>query len=134
MSKVIKVTDDEVFVGTDGGQIVKIEKNKMTWFASVGDEVDVFTSNEETIIVKKENKKSSTIQIVDSKRPVNKLAYVLLALFFGGIGIHKFFAGNTGTGILYLLFCWTLVPGIIAFIEALVACGMQADKNGNIYF
>lgn len=96
MSKVIKVTDDEVFVGTDGGQIVKIEKNKMTWFASVGDEVDVFTSNEETIIVKKENKKSSTIQIVDSKRPVNKLAYVLLALFFGGIGIHKFFAGNTG--------------------------------------
>lgn len=134
MSKVIKVTDDEVFVGTDGGQIVKIEKNKMNWFASVGDEVDVFTSNEETIIVKKENKKSSTIQIVDSKRPVNKLAYVLLALFFGGIGIHKFFAGNTGAGILYLLFCWTLVPGIIAFIEALVACGMQADKNGNIYF
>ena len=134
MSKVIKVTDDEVFVGTDGGQIVKIEKNKMNWFASVGDEVDVFTSNEETMIVKKENKKSSTIQIVDSKRPVNKLAYVLLALFLGGIGIHKFFAGNTGAGILYLLFCWTLIPGIIAFIEALVACGMQADKNGNIYF
>ena len=134
MSKVIKVTDDEVFVGTDGGQIVKIEKNKMNWFASVGDEVDVFTSNEETIIVKKENKKSSTIQIVDSKRPVNKLAYVLLALFLGGIGIHKFFAGNTGAGILYLLFCWTFIPGIIAFIEALGACGIQTDENGNIYF
>lgn len=42
---------------------------------------------------------------------------LLLDLFLGGIGIHRFYLGETGAGILYLLFCWTAIPGIIAFIE-----------------
>lgn len=45
---------------------------------------------------------------------------ILLALFLGGIGAHKFYLGSTGLGVLYLLFCWTFIPGIIAFIEFLV--------------
>jgi hypothetical protein len=36
----------------------------------------------------------------------------LLALFLGGFGIHKFYLGRTGMGILYLLLCWTFVPAI----------------------
>lgn len=43
---------------------------------------------------------------------------VLLALFLGGLGIHKFYLGKTSLGIIYLLFFWTLIPGIIALIEA----------------
>ena len=46
-------------------------------------------------------------------KEVNKLAYVLLAFFVGSFGIHKFYAGKTGMGIVYLLFCWTGIPGII---------------------
>lgn len=42
---------------------------------------------------------------------------VLLAAFLGGIGIHRFYLGKTVSGILYLLFCWTGIPGIIAFFE-----------------
>jgi predicted RNA-binding Zn-ribbon protein involved in translation (DUF1610 family) len=45
---------------------------------------------------------------------------VVLALLLGGIGIHKFYLGRIGWGIVYLLFCWTFVPAIIAFIEALI--------------
>lgn len=42
----------------------------------------------------------------------------ILAVFLGGIGIHKFYLRKTKQGILYLLFCWTYIPGILALIEA----------------
>ena len=42
---------------------------------------------------------------------------VLLALFLGGLGIHKFYLGQPGLGVLYILFCWTYIPSIIALIE-----------------
>ena len=44
---------------------------------------------------------------------------VLLALFLGGFGIHKFWLGEIVLGVLYLLFCWTFIPTIIALIECL---------------
>jgi len=44
----------------------------------------------------------------------------LLALFLGGFGAHHFYLGHTGLGILYLLFFWTFIPAMVAFIEALV--------------
>jgi len=43
----------------------------------------------------------------------------LLALFLGGIGVHKFYLGQNGQGILYLLFFWTWIPAILALIEAI---------------
>ena len=63
---------------------------------------------------------------------VNKLAYVLIALLFGGIGIHKFYSGKVGLGIVYLLFCWTFIPAIIALIEAIIAATKKQDSEGNI--
>lgn len=56
----------------------------------------------------------------------------MLAFFFGGIGVHKFYAGKIGTGVLYLLFSWTLIPALIAFIEFIVGLCKKADANGNI--
>ncbi len=47
----------------------------------------------------------------------SKSVAILLAFFLGGIGIHKFYLGENVAGILYILFCWTLIPGIIAFFE-----------------
>jgi len=42
---------------------------------------------------------------------------ILLAFFLGGIGIHRFYLGQTNKGILYLIFCWTLIPSLIALID-----------------
>lgn len=44
---------------------------------------------------------------------------ILLALFLGGIGAHKFYLERPLQGLIYLVFCWTFIPAIIAMIEAL---------------
>ncbi len=49
----------------------------------------------------------------------------LLALFFGGFGVHKFYLGQTAQGLLYFLFFWTFIPAIIAFFEAIVLFTMN---------
>ena len=50
----------------------------------------------------------------------SKVVAALLAILLGGLGIHKFYLGQTGAGIFYLLFCWTYVPGILALIEGII--------------
>ena len=47
-------------------------------------------------------------------------AAILLALLLGGLGAHKFYLGRMGWGILYLIFCWTFIPAVIALVEAII--------------
>ena len=67
------------------------------------------------------------------KRAVHKVVYALLAIFLGWLGIHKFYAGKPVQGIIYILFSWTGIPAIIAFIEGIVALLKESDVYGNIY-
>lgn len=41
----------------------------------------------------------------------------VLALFLGGFGAHKFYLRKWKYGILYLLFFWTMIPGLIGIAE-----------------
>jgi TM2 domain-containing membrane protein YozV/predicted RNA-binding Zn-ribbon protein involved in translation (DUF1610 family) len=50
----------------------------------------------------------------------SKVVAGILGIFLGGIGVHKFYLGNTGLGLLYLIFCWTFIPAIIGFIEGII--------------
>lgn len=50
----------------------------------------------------------------------SKIAAGLLAIFLGSIGIHKFYLGKVGMGILYICFCWTGIPAFVAFIEGII--------------
>ncbi|RMW96816.1 NINE protein [Allofranklinella schreckenbergeri] len=60
----------------------------------------------------------------------SRIAAALFAFFLGGVGGHKFYLGQVGMGILYLVFCWTFVPALIAFIEFIVFLTMSdADFN-----
>ena len=63
---------------------------------------------------------------------VNKIAYLVLALLLGGIGIHKFYAGYRIAGVVYLLFCWTGIPPILSLIDFIIGCCKPADINGTI--
>lgn len=57
--------------------------------------------------------------------PKSKTVAALLALLLGGIGAHHFYLGNTVLGIIYLVCCWTLIPGLLAFVEAIVFLTMS---------
>ncbi|WP_294403584.1 NINE protein [uncultured Clostridium sp.] len=58
----------------------------------------------------------------------SKVAAGLLGIFLGGLGIHKFYLGKIGLGIVYLIFCWTYIPSIIGFIEGIIYL-CQNDHN-----
>jgi TM2 domain-containing membrane protein YozV len=42
---------------------------------------------------------------------------VLLALFLGWLGVHHFYLGRVGLGVLYVCFSWTGIPAILGIIE-----------------
>ena len=50
----------------------------------------------------------------------SRVAAGILGIFLGGFGVHKFYMGKIGMGILYLLFCWTFIPGLIGFVEGII--------------
>ncbi|MEZ4430174.1 MAG: NINE protein [Nannocystaceae bacterium] len=52
----------------------------------------------------------------------------ILAFFFGWMGGHKFYLGQTGAGILYLLFWWTTIPAILGIIEFIILALMDKDE------
>jgi len=66
--------------------------------------------------------------------PISEKGFVptiLLCFFLGGFGIHRFYAGKAGTGILMLLTfgglgIWTLIDFI------LIACSKFTDGNGAV--
>lgn len=60
----------------------------------------------------------------------NKTVATLLAFFVGGLGVHKFYLGETTAGVVYLLFSWTLIPGIIAFFE-LIGLLVMSEQSFN---
>lgn len=63
----------------------------------------------------------------------NRIVAALLALFLGGLGIHKFYLGKVGMGIIYLIFCWTGIPCIISIIEAIIYLTMSDTKFAQKY-
>lgn len=62
------------------------------------------------------------IDLHDSPRAEDgksRLTAAVLALLLGGLGLHKFYLGAWGWGVVHLLLCWTFVPAVVAFIEGI---------------
>lgn len=65
----------------------------------------------------------------------SRVAFILLGLFLGGLGIHNFYAGYTGRGIAQLLITifvgWLILPllavGLWILIEVIV---VDSDSSG----
>jgi TM2 domain-containing membrane protein YozV len=49
-----------------------------------------------------------------------KIAAAIFAILLGTFGVHKFYLGKTGQGILYAMFFWTGIPTVLGIIEGVV--------------
>ena len=57
----------------------------------------------------------------------NRVVALILILVAWPLGIHKFYLGSNFAGIMYLLFSWTLIPGILSFFEFLGLAFMSEE-------
>lgn len=158
MNKIIKIEGDVILIGMENGTIKEVRREDCSNFIpNIGDIVELFNTETKVIVTKKEvvkpkesnipaggiNINLSNAQNTQTQQPayysnnvnlhaVNKIAYLVLALLLGGIGIHKFYAGYSGAGVMYLLFCWTGIPLILSLIDFIIGCCKPADINGTI--
>jgi TM2 domain-containing membrane protein YozV len=59
---------------------------------------------------------------------LNKVALLLITFCFGGLGAHKFYQKKYLLGVLYLLFFWTYIPTLVAWVEFIIyACKSEAE-------
>lgn len=92
--------------------------------------------------------RTTIIKEVPVNKGVNRVVYILLAFFFGTLGVHRFYAGHAFAGICYLLcsiigwsLTWFLGIGFIILGIELIFClydivraaFASADANGQIH-
>ncbi|MBI2847207.1 MAG: TM2 domain-containing protein [Chloroflexi bacterium] len=66
---------------------------------------------------------------MEGASPKSRLATTLFAAFLGALGVHRFYLGKIGTGILMLVTLGGL--GIWALIDSIIAVsGNMRDKDG----
>jgi TM2 domain-containing membrane protein YozV len=63
----------------------------------------------------------------------NRTTAALLALFLGGLGLHKFYLDKWVWGIIYLIFCWTFIPAVISLFEAIGLFMINDEKFNAMY-
>jgi TM2 domain-containing membrane protein YozV/RNA polymerase subunit RPABC4/transcription elongation factor Spt4 len=58
----------------------------------------------------------------------DQVAAGILAILLGGLGVHKFYQGNTRNGVLYLCFFWTAIPALLGLIEGILMLVADEDE------
>jgi TM2 domain-containing membrane protein YozV len=68
------------------------------------------------------------LELAKQKRKSKKTATILAFPILGSLGIHKFYLGQIGQGIMYLVFSFLLIPAIISLIEFISYLSMSTEK------
>lgn len=66
------------------------------------------------------------------KQVLSKKKYILLAVFTGWMGGHRFYAKQWVTAILYLLLFWSGFPVAMTIVDLMIVIPMKPNENGNI--
>lgn len=99
----------------------------------VNDDVNFCPSCGANVNNSAEGREDDTTKVVHIPSPdksdKNRLVAFLLAFFLGGLGVHRFYVGKIGTGILWLLTCGVFGIGYLVDL-ILILCGCFKDSNG----
>lgn len=63
---------------------------------------------------------------------VNKKKYLLLMLFTGWFGGHRYYEHRWIVGVIYSALFWTGIPLAMTMVDAMIAIPKKPDENGNI--
>jgi len=74
---------------------------------------------------------NQNLELAKQKRKSKKTATILAFPILGSLGIHKFYLGQIGQGIMYLIFSFLLIPAIISLIEFISYLSMSTEKFDN---
>ena len=68
-----------------------------------------------------------------TQEPRNKTTAALLAIFLGGLGMHKFYLGKPWIAVIYIVFCLTFIPSLVALIEGIAFLSMTDERFSEKY-
>lgn len=60
-------------------------------------------------------------------QPRSRIVAGVLAVVAGGIGLHKFYLGRPGWGIVYILLIWTGISVVLGLIEGIYLLTMREE-------
>jgi TM2 domain-containing membrane protein YozV len=83
--------------------------------------MDKFNNDTEVFI-------NRNLELAKQKRKSKKTATILAFPILGSLGIHKFYLGKIGQGIMYFIFSFLLIPAIISLFEFISYLSMSTEK------
>lgn len=71
---------------------------------------------------------NKNLDLATQKKKSKKTATILAFPLLGALGIHKFYLGKIGQGVLYIIFSFLLIPAIISLFEFISYISMSTEK------
>ncbi len=116
---------DEVMITPEDGTFRVVAPNETVFFRP--DNVEIFGLD-----MKEDKTAADEVALATAATPVrqptgnkSQVAAGVLAILLGSFGIHKFYLDDAGKGIIYLIFFWTGIPGLIGLIEGILYLTMS---------
>lgn len=145
MPKVVGFENNVVLIGMDDGTLQEYDICLFNFDPQLHDPVEIFRHDDRVVISKAGAARTAgeapwnggvNINVnagtSSTYHVVNKVLYAVFAILLGDLGVHEFYAGYIGRGVVSLLFFWTGIPAIIGLIKGIVALTRGADSAGNI--
>ena len=138
MSKIVYVHSDKIGVGCNDGSLIEVQRDEINFTPNVDDEVEIFRNEGKIFIAKKSTDSTplnrQPLPQITYKNPdgKSKMAAGLFGIFLGGLGVHSFYLGKIGIGVLQIIVTiFTCGIGSLwGFIEGIV---ILCSKPGSAY-